>query len=49
MFLELLIGYWAFKPVVEEIDRYSYEQEMLYDEIEELKEEIKELKNERKN
>ena len=47
MFLELLVGYWALKPIAEEIDRYSYEQEMLYDEIESLKEEIKELKNER--
>lgn len=49
MFLELMLGYWALKPVAEEIDRYSYKQEMLYDEIESLKEEIKELKNERKN
>ena len=47
MLLELLVGYWALKPVAEEIDKYSYEHELLYDEIESLKEEIKELKNER--
>ena len=49
MFLELLVGYWALKPVAEEIDRYSYEHELMQDEIESLKEEIKELKNEQKN
>ena len=37
MFLELLIGYWALKPVAEEIDRYSYEQELIQEEIENLK------------
>ncbi len=45
MFLELLIGYWALKPVAEEIDRYSYEHELMLDEIEDLKEEIKDLKS----
>ena len=45
MFLELLIGYWALKPVAEEIDRYSYEHELMIDEIEDLKEEIKDLKS----
>ncbi len=45
MFLELLIGYWALKPVAEEIDRYSYEHELMQDEIEELKEEIRILKS----
>ena len=45
MFLELLIGYWVLKPVAEEIDRFSYEQELMLDEIEELKEEIRNLKS----
>lgn len=45
MFLELLIGYWALKPVAEEIDKFSYEQELMLDEIEELKEEIRNLKS----
>ena len=45
MFLELLIGYWALKSVAEEIDRYSYEHEIMLDEIEDLKEEIKDLKS----
>ncbi len=50
MFLELLVGYWALKPVAEEIDRYSHEHELMQDEIEELKEEIKNLKlNKNKN
>ena len=44
MFLELLIGYWALKPVAEEIDKYSFEHELMQDEIEGLKEEIKLLK-----
>ncbi len=30
MFLELLIGYWALKPVAEEINRFSYEQELIH-------------------
>ena len=47
MFLELLVGYWALKPIAEEIDRYSYEQELMCYEIEELKEEIEELKSRR--
>ncbi len=52
MFLELLVGYWALKPIAEEIDRISYEQEAdlfeieeVEDEIEDLKEEIKKLKS----
>ncbi len=44
MFLELLIGYWALKPVAEEIDKYSYEHELMQDEIEDLKKEIRYLK-----
>ena len=48
MFLELLIGYWALKPVAEEIDRFSYEQELLHDEFENLREEMEDLKNELK-
>ena len=48
MFLELLIGYWALKPVAEEIDRYSFEHELMQDEIESLKEEIKLLKEYKK-
>lgn len=45
MFLELLVGYWALKPVAEEIDRYSYEHELMLDKIEDLKEEIRDLKS----
>ena len=37
MFLELLVGYWALKPIAEEIDRFSYEQELIQEEIENLK------------
>ena len=44
MFLEFLFGYWAFKPAIEEIDRYSYEHEVMQREIEELKDEIKKQK-----
>ena len=49
MFLELILGYWALKPVAEEIDRFSYEQQLLQSEIEDLKEEIEELKSNGKN
>ena len=45
MFLELLIGYWAFKPLAEEIERYDCEQEIMLYEIRKLKEEIENLKN----
>ena len=45
MFLELLIGYWAFKPAIEEIERYDYEHELMQYEIENLKEEIEKLKS----
>ena len=48
MFLELLIGYWALKPVAEEIDRYSYEHELMEYEIEDLKEEVRKLKSSNK-
>mgnify|MGYP002627278248 CR=1 FL=1 len=44
MFLELLIGYWVLKPIAQEIDKYSYEQELLQYEIEDLKKEIRTLK-----
>ena len=37
MFLELLVGYWALKPIAEEIDRFSYKQELIQEEIENLK------------
>lgn len=37
MFLELLVGYWALKPIAEELDKYSYEQELIQEEIENLK------------
>ena len=47
MILELLIGYWALEPLAEEIDRFSDEHEMLYDEIADLKDEIRRLRNQR--
>ena len=47
MFLEFLFGYWAFKPTIEEIDRYSYEHELMQYEIEALKDEIKKLKSQK--
>ena len=45
MILELMIGYFALKSLAEEIDRCSYEHDILYDEIDDLKEEIEQLKN----
>ncbi len=37
MFLELLVGYWALEPIAKELDKYSYEQELIQEEIENLK------------
>ena len=41
MFLELLVGYWILKPIAQDIDRYSYEHELMLDEIEDLREEVR--------
>ncbi len=44
MIFELLTVCWFLEPFAEEIDRYSYEQELMQEEIEDLKEEIRLLK-----